>query len=435
MMNRFMPGVIAAAGLATAALTNGCSSDNPISNAQSAVCCTEFQPGADMATAFVHLSGDAQFNGQFTAFAQAAGDMGSVAGEAMASVTSACRQIALDLGADPNDAAANGKAGKDLLQFWCGQATTTINASASASVQGSISLEYEAPQCQVSLQAQASCQGSCDVSGKCDIKANPPTCTGGKLEIACKGGCTGSATAPQIDCTGTCSGNCTGSCEAKGGVAIDCTGTCEGTCSAGTGAGNTGVQADGSCKGKCDGKCTISATAPKATCQGTCTGQCDAKCTAAPGAASVKCSGTCDADYEPLSCTGGTLEGGCKVDAKCQANCNASASAKASCTPPKLSVVANVKAGAEGQFAALRATLEANIPQLLIVVKARGDAFKTQLLGTLDGGASIVASGKLDLHGTSCLAAITAEATTASGNFGVTLDSAISVVGAAGGGK
>jgi len=427
MMNRFMPGVIAAMGLTVAALTNGCSSDNPLS----AVCCSDFQPGADMAN--VSFVGDAQVNGQFVAFAQAAGDMGSVAGEAMASVTTACRQIALDLGADPNDPGADGKAGKDLLNFWCGQAKANITTTVSASVQGSVTLQYEAPQCQVSLQAQASCQGKCDVSGKCDIKANPPTCTGGKLEVECKGSCDVSASAPKIDCTGSCSGSCSGSCEASGGVAVDCTGKCDGTCSAGTGAGQNGVQADGTCKGKCQGKCTIDATAPAVKCSGTCSGQCDASCTAAPGSASVKCSGECKGDFQPISCTGGKLEGGCKVDANCQANCNASASAKASCTPPALTIAATAKAGFEGQFAVLRATLEANLPQLIIVFKARGQDFAGQLSATVNGGVTIAGSGKLDAKGTACLVAVGAEATSAAANFTATLQASGDVFAAAGG--
>ena len=429
---RFLPSAVFAAAIAVIAGTNGCSSvsgGNPL-------CCTDFQPGTDMSS--VDFGGDVSIKGQMDAFASASGNLSVVAGTALADVTGACKNIAVDLGGDANDAGANGKTGVDLLNFWCGQATTSINATftATGTAKASLTLDIEPPKCEVSVSAQAKCQGSCDVSGKCDIKANPPKCTGGTLDIDCKGDCNVSASAPTIDCQGSCTGNCSGDCTAQGGVAVDCQGTCSGHCTVdGTATGASAVQADGSCAGKCDATCTAKATAPAVKCSGSCSGKCDATCKASPGQASVKCSGSCAADYTPLSCSGGKLEGGCQVDANCQANCNASAQASATCTPPsvKIAFSGSVTAGAEGKFSALVATLQTNLPALLLVIQAQGQAILTDLQGLAQGAVSITGSGKLDVKSTACLANMTASAASSLTSFQATLTAAINVSGSVGG--
>jgi hypothetical protein len=424
MNSRFLPGVIVAAAVALVAGTNGCSSSNPLSSAQSALCCSAFQPGTDMTTA--NFGVDASIQGQMAAFANATGDLSAVAGTAMADVTGACRNIAVDLGNDPNDAGANGKTGTDLLNFWCGAATTKIKATISASVSGSLTLNIVPPECDVSVTATANCQASCDVSGKCDIKANPPTCTGGQVELSCTGSCTGSASA-QIDCSGSCSGNCTGSCEAQGGV--ECTGKCDGTCTAS--ATGSGAQADGTCKGTCKGTCSV--TAPSAKCSGSCSGKCDATCAPPTGQATVNCSAGCSGSATPISCKGGKLTGGCQVDASCQANCNASAQAKASCTPPSVSITGNITAGADVQFAALVTTLQNNLPALLLVIQAQGKNFADDISAAIQGGASLTTSGSLNAAGTVCVADMVAAATSGSANFAATLQASVSVSSAVGG--
>jgi hypothetical protein len=414
----FVRGVVIC-GVALGGALMGCSS-NPIP----ALCCTEYQPGTDMSAVDFHV--DANLQGQFRAFAQASGDMSVVAGQAVADATNACRNIAVDLGNDPNDMGANGKAGVDLMNFWCAQAVTQINATFTATgvAKGALTINVTPAQCTASLQASATCQANCQVNGSCDIKANPPVCTGGKLDIDCKGECDVTAQAPTIDCTGSCMGMCSGSCEASpGGVAVDCQGTCQGTCAAGTGAGQTGIQADGSCNGKCQGKCVMSAQAPSVSCQGTCEGSCNAACTTSPGQASVKCSGSCKADYTPISCTGGTLSGGCNVDAHCQANCNASVDAKAECTPPTLTISVNgtVQASAQGQFNVLVNTIQTNVPKLFLIAKVRGMAFATEMQGVVDGGVNVASTGS------TCLVIIGADITTSVSSFTAAVSASASI--------
>jgi hypothetical protein len=114
----------------------------------------------------------------------------------------------------------------------------------------------------------------------------------------------------------------------------------------------------------------MKADAPGVVCDGSCKGECGGSCSGSAELA-VKCDGDCAVDYEPISCEGGKLEGGCQVDAKCDASCDASVKAKAQCTPPAVAVVldgsANVQAAGK-----LKATLEANFP-LVFAFRARLD--------------------------------------------------------------
>jgi hypothetical protein len=347
--------------------------------------------------------------------------MSVTAGAALNDVIGACKQIAVDLGADANDAGASGKVGADLATFWCAAAAAKIDATfaATGTSKADLSLQETPAMCTLSLSAQASCQAKCSVDGKCDLKVNPPTCTGGTLEIDCKGSCDVTAQSPKIDCTGSCTGNCSGSCDVTAtSPQIDCVGKCEGTCAAGGATNGTGIQGDGSCNGTCSGKCTVKGGAT-VSCKGTCSGQCDAKCDVQPGGLDVKCSGKCSADYQPIECRGGKLSGGCQVDANCQANCNASVDAKAECTPPQLTIVvsASAEAKANAQFDVLVNTVETNLPKLILVGKVRGQAFLDEINGVVSAGASITGSGKLDTHGTACMVLIGADATVAVQNF------------------
>lgn len=422
---------LAFTALTLSSLGAGCSA---VKDAQDAACCKGFEVGADMTD--VDFGVDASIKGSFSAFANAASDLSAVATGSIADVTVACQNIALDLGADAADPSVVGVNGTAALNAWCALAKAQITAKfgASGTLATSVSVDFEPPKCTASLSATANCQAHCDVSGSCDIKATPPKCEGGKLSVECSGGCTAEAGA-TLACTGSCSGSCSGSCKASGGATVDCKGKCDGTCSAGAMGSTmgTGIQADGSCEGQCSGTCTIAADAPMLECSGTCDGSCDAKCS---GTATVKakCDGKCDADYTPLKCEGGTLSGGCMVDADCQASCNASASAKAECTPPSVSVTAVAKAGltadAQLQLQTAIASLEVNLPKLLVVIKARGATFTDSFTAAVKAGANITGSGKLGAKGAVCGLLIADTIGTASGNFATSITAAGSVTGA-----
>jgi hypothetical protein len=406
-LNRFKACLVAATLVALPILSNGCSS---VAAAQGAVCCTEFKPGAAVD---VKIGGSAQAQ----VAVQAIADFTGVVDAAVGDITTACRGLATDLGAAPADldkaeattdpdpsAAAQAK-----MQAYCSLAVTTIT-TIKGQAGGQISINVTPPMCSASLSAKANCEASCQGGVKCDFKAHPPVCTGGSLSVACKGECDAKAGA-TLNCTGTCTGGCTGSCTAMGGV--DCAGKCDGTCTA-SAKGGSGIQADGSCKGSCSGTCQV--TLPGAMCTGSCSGKCDAKCTGT-AMASVTCDGDCKADFEPLKCSGGKLEGGCNADVKCSGNCDASVQAKAECTPPAINVTIS---GAADFTAAgkIQAAFEANLP-LVYAFQARLKAL-ADLTGTITGNADAVVDIKA-----ACIPIVVASAIAA----GTSLTATVTVTG------
>lgn len=409
----------AAAFLAAAAIpmvVNGCSSD-----ASNPLCCNEFKAGG---TIDARISGSAQ--GQV--LAQATADFTGAVSGAVDDVTTACRNIAQDLEAPQADQEAAESKGtpKDRMQAWCDLALRLIKPNANVTIKAS----FDAPKCEASVTAKANCQAKCTGQAKCDLQANPPKCEGGKLEVSCSGKCTAEASA-TVKCTGSCSADCKGECSATGGV--QCAGSCSGSCEA-TG----GVQCDGECQGTCEGtqtggKCqgtckgTCKVTAPGAACQGTCkgtcsvtppgvkcsgtcSGQCSGSCEASAGA-KVQCDGKCDGTFEPIKCTGGELKGGCTADVKCDANCDASVKAKAECTPPKVSVTVTGATNVDK----IVATLEANLPLIVTVAKARASAISNvggQIQGNIQGAADIKPA---------CIPLMLSSATTAAEDMAATI--------------
>lgn len=360
-----------------------------------AICCTEFKVGADLSSANFGLEGEVR--GQFLAFAQASSDLATTATAAINDVQTACRNIAIELGAAAADvSAADEKSERDRTVALCALAATQIDTRVTARVR--VDVAFHPPVCDISVQARARCEANCTASGQCDLRANPPVCRGGTLQISCRGDCTAKASA-ALHCEGNCTGNCDGSCVAQGGVR--CSGRCEGTCTADGSASGQAFDAQGNCIGTCQGTC--SQTAPGVRCQGACNGTCDASCRA-EGNATVTCDGNCSGDFEPIRCEGGTLEGGCDVQGSCKANCNASATARAECRPPQVQIIAS--AAVDPELARAIQVLEANLPPLVVVLRARGEAFVdivTRLAASTAETGSAVISGELSARATACL--------------------------------
>lgn len=434
---RFQPlTALAVTGFAVLALTTGC---DKVAEAQKGLCCSEFQVGADLSAVDFEIEGS--IKGKYQALAQASADLAAVASGAITDVSIACENIARDLGADGADVdAAAAKTGSAKVTALCTLATAQINANfgASAEVKGTLSVDFQPPVCTASVSAQASCEGSCSGDVKCDAMATLPKCEGGKLSVECKGSCEVTAETPKISCTGSCGGKCEGSCKAEAGATVACDGTCEGTCAAGAaGSTDTGIQADGSCKGTCEGKCTAKAGV-EVECEGTCEGSCDAACEASPGVAKVKCDGKCMGEFEAPKCEGGSAKIECDADVDCKASCESSASAKAECKPPSLNIDyavtagANVTAEAQAKIDVGLASLKANLPNLLVVLKARGAAFTSSISATIEASGSVAASGgDLSTKATACLIPIGAAVESALGDFKASFDASLKVAGAA----
>jgi hypothetical protein len=376
-LNRFKAPLLLATALALPVITNGCSA---VEDAQGAVCCTEFKAGASIDA---NIGGNAQAQ----VAAQAIADFSGIASAAVEDVTTACRSMAQELDAPQadQDAATAEKDKRKALELWCSAAVKAIG-TVKAKAGGTLTLNFVPPVCEASISAKANCQASCSGSAKCDLKANPPKCTGGSLEVACKGECTAKAGA-TLKCEGKCSAECKGSCTAQGGV--QCSGKCEGTCKGqAQGGTGTGIKADGTCDGTCEGTCEV--TAPGVTCTGSCQGECGGSCTGT-AEASVKCDGECKADFEPIKCSGGKLEGGCQVEAKCDANCDASVSAKAECTPPSVQVAFSGSADIQAA-GKLKAVFEANLG-VILSFRARLEGM-AKLTATITGNADVIVDVK-----------------------------------------
>jgi hypothetical protein len=377
-----------------------CDGEDPLA----AACCTEFKVGAS-------ISGDIGGSAESKVAVQAVADFAGIASAAVDDITAACRSMAQDLDApkaDQDKAEANTER-RARMDAWCKLAVSSI-ARVKGTAGGTLTVDFVPPVCEASISAKANCQASCSGSASCDLKANPPTCEGGSLEVSCKGSCELGAKA-SIACEGKCEGSCSGACTFQGGV--QCNGKCDGNCKAGGGAGN-GIQADGTCKGTCEGTCEV--TAPGATCEGTCKGSCDASCTGTAEVA-AKCDGECKADYEPLKCSGGELKGGCKAEAKCEGNCDASVKAKAECRPPTVTVSFSGSANFEAA-AQLKATFEANLG-LILAFQARLEGM-AKIVGTFSGNISAVTDIKV-----ACIPPLVA----AIGNAGQDLTASVSAAG------
>jgi hypothetical protein len=86
--------------------------------------------------------------------------------------------------------------------------------------------------------------------------------------------------------------------------------------------------------------------------------------------AEVNCKGGCAGAYTAPKCETELTPPVCTGDTNCQASCSARASANAQCTPPTVTLFANVDA--TGDVAKLKATVEANLPKILLAAKTKG---------------------------------------------------------------
>jgi hypothetical protein len=340
---------VALAGLAIIPL-QGCGAED----LQKDLCCSEFTPGADLATVEWGLQGEAEAN--YGAFMQAVSDFTGVANAMVSDVTNACQAIAVDLGADPSEVTDRTPEGRATA--WCAIAKAKIAPAAS------LKISFQPPSCRVNASLQASCEGKCSGSASCEITPGEivARCDPGKLSVKC-------------------GGSCTAKCEGSANLAVSCDGACEGTC-------------EGACSGECDGM-NNNANCRGACTGGTCNGMCRGSCTMS-GSAKVQCEGQCtggcDGDFTAPKCTAelSPPKAECNANVDCNASCKASASAKAECTEGSVTI------DADSNLADIIATLQVNLPKLILVAKARGDAFvaNAQAIATLGGSLEVTGSVK-----------------------------------------
>lgn len=411
--------------------TQGCE-DDP----RSTLCCSEFSVGADVSN--VNFEVDAALSGRYTAFAQAASDIGATAAASVADVTNACRNIAIALGADPNDASVAGKNDREAATAWCALAKAKFQANAAVQAAGTLTIAYQPPVCSASLDAKAACEGGCKVDATCTEPSLEVQCEEGKLSGQCSGQCTGScegtvnaAAACEGSCEATCKGTCEGTCTADVNASVNCQGDCTGKCT-GTCDGNSadGIDCAGDCVGQCQGSCAMESDADvqcNGKCEGTCTGKCTGRCELEANAdiqCDGSCQGSCDVDFKAPKCNGEIKPPQCDASADCKASCDASIEAKAECSPPEVTITAEteIDSNLQGEFDLVVTTLKAHVPALLVVAEARGQSFIDAIAELNTNGEAFLDASVSSTKGAACGVAIVSTISAATESAGVALD-------------
>jgi hypothetical protein len=363
---------------------------------------------------------EAELEGKVKAALAAGANLQKIAGEIEAEVTTACTNLAKDLGAKDEDIAPKKQEPGAKAEAACTAAANMIG-SLKAKAKGSIKIDIKPPECRASMSAMADC------AAKCDVKVKPGEakveCEGGKISGECSGKCEGDCSAQAgAKCEGSCSGTCDGEC--SGEISGKCDGTCNGKCD--------GKDSKAKCAGNCDGKCDGKA---KATCSASCKGSCSASCTAkASGKCEGECSGKCDVEMKAPKCSGTVKPP--EMSGECKANCDAEVSGKVECTPAR--VIAKFEGSADAQAATkLKAALEAHLPALLKVsmgMKGRLEGVTASVKASIEGvKAAASGGGAAALKVAGCFAASLEAQAQASMSINVSVKASASASGSASG--
>ncbi len=408
-----------------------CAVTNDVNQATSG--CDEFTTGGSAV-------GNLNLNATVKAFTQASSDLKIIGDGMRGDIKTACINIAKDLGEqdqwsgdDSDSSIAN-----DQKTGACDVAAAKIGAimTAGASAGADFALEISGGECTIDADLQASCEATCkadqtcteastetrctpaEVTGECDATCNALSVCEGRVDAAanCMGKC-------ESDCEGTCAGELNGTTE--GGCAGMCEGTCDGVA---TPAGGMA-----SCTGTCVGKCTQ--PNPTSTCHGKCASRCNGTCKGECAldenaslncGATVNCKGGCSTTYVAPKCETELKPPVCTGDANCQASCAAEASAHEVCTGPSVTLVCNVNATAD--IPKLKATLEANLPNLLLAADTKGQlALRAIQKVAATGQAVVNASGNLSAKDVSCAGTAAAASVTAAASMSVSVSASTNV--------
>ncbi len=328
--------IVGVLGLVAGASGAGCSAAEDLKKTQEDLCCTDFEVGADLTNVDWEVKGSS--SAKYSAFMVAAADFAASAQAVVVDVAGACQSLAIDLGAKENEVQ---ETAPDLrATAWCNLAVAKIESEVKA--KGSVTVKAQPPSCSFSASAQASCEAKCSGNASCEV-------SGGDVTARCDPGFL------AVKCSGQCSAKCEGSANVAVACTGKCDGACEGTCDGQAMGASASGQCAGTCEGKCRGTCDVSGKAA-VKCDGECTGG----CTCPDGTDSCKKAPRCKAELTPPSAE-------CRGDVDCSSSCKASASAKADCKEGSVTVSATGSVDADAL-----ASLQANLPKIVAVVKARG---------------------------------------------------------------
>lgn len=327
--------------------TAGCGTDPETTT----VVCTDFRAGADLSRSTFGVTGDLQR--PYGAFAQAAGDLASVANQMLRDVGAACQGLALELGASAVDPRVLGKAEPEAVRAWCEIAAEQFTAARASLAAGGTELVVQVvvPKCSADTLYQLACEEMCRADSTCiEVRAEdrcPVDAREGICMSTCSGACTGSEMAP-VACTTKCTGVCFGTCGTDED-AIDCTAGC-------------------ACTAACTGSCTASCEAPRGG--GTCNGV---------------CSGSCTTPMLAQSCTKPLAAPTCAGDIDCQKSCAASSAARAVCPAGSLAISVDPKARRDPRVVQLAGMMDRHLPAIFLAARGRAQTLSdgaSDLVGT-----------------------------------------------------
>jgi hypothetical protein len=165
---------------------------------------------ADIEKATWGLNADVE--GKLKAGLSAAASIKEISAKIEGDVTTACTNLAKDLGATDADIAPKGDGPGKKAEAACDAAAKFLG-DLKAKAHAKIEVKAKEPVCHASIDAMADCAAHCDANvkpGSVDVK-----CEGGKLSGTCDAECKGTCTVEAgAKCEGTCSGECKGDCEA-----------------------------------------------------------------------------------------------------------------------------------------------------------------------------------------------------------------------------
>jgi hypothetical protein len=316
--------------------------------------CTDFRAGADLSGSTFGVTGDVQRS--YVAFAQAAGDLSTVADALLRDVGASCHELSVALGADPRDPRAVGKLEPEEVRAWCTIAAERFTSVRSRLMSHHFGVQLDTPKCNIDTAFQTACEAKCQTEKGCAEPTPEERCP---------------ADARQGICPGTCSGTCNGSETAPATCAGSCNGTCFGTCTKGEHASadcSTGCI----CASVCTGSCTAGCELPKG-------GRCDAPC-----------AGTCSEPMLAPTCNQPLADPVCAGDVDCQKSCRASAAARASCPAGSLAIVVDKAARSDPALAQIVAALERALPPIFLASRGRAKTLSNGASDLLDSAGHLL---------------------------------------------
>lgn len=358
--------------VAAAASVAGCGT----SPEPTTVVCTDFRAGADLSGSTFGVTGDLQRS--YGAFAQAAGDLAAVANGMLRDVGAACQGLAIELGAERDDARVRGLLEPEAVRAWCKIAAERFEKVRPRLARVHFAVQIVTPKCTLDTTFQVACESRCRTEGSCTESSPeercPPEGRAGICGATCTGTCTGSETAPAA-CAGTCAGTCFGTC----GKAAKAAGTTSSV--AGASAADDATDDDGA--NDCSTGCVCTET-----CIGTCTAGCALPKEGA--ACDATCAGSCSEPMRGQSCSMPLAPPVCAGDLDCQKSCSASSAARAVCPQGSLKVSVDEAARGDREIAQIVGAMDRNLPAIFLAARGRAKVLADGASDLLDSAGHIL---------------------------------------------